>query len=387
VETRKEMDHIDHQMEHKDHQMDHKDHQMDHNQVPQDPLEDLEDPQDSQDPQKASETIMAAKDRKLTRDELEILKIAGRLSEPLLKQIFKPEFLKRADKNVGKIQLVENEDNIPKRKDLVVNRCNFPQTFTMRTKLLGRGKTGSAPCRRRVKLGHYFCGLQHHQKFAHLCSLPISVDEKNDGQSSPNDPVDIRLPHVRTAYVINGILVKLDKEKILSMPVPVDMSQGMPQGMPPLGKKQGKTQVKKKTKRAEQKEEECSVFPHFTCIYDDPYTGHQCMENGVYDDPECPGAKLCEKHTFPDDTLIKQAMLQDDPERVATLQQIRVIDDILLDPPSSSSSLENKKDEDRSRLAQKRFMLASDMGLGTPLQILNMFLEEHSKDPPLQSYQ
>lgn len=214
----------------------------------------------------------------------------------------------------------------------------------MRTKLMAHGKTGSAPCRRRVKAGGFFCGLPNHQKFAFLCGLPTEVDDSQEVEYK-----DARLPHLRTGFIIHGNLVELEKSLDLS---------ALPNSDIPLRRAEEKK--KRKLDASVEEDEGGSVFPHFSCIYDNPYSDEQCQEAGEYEDPECPGAKFCSKHTFPEDNQVLEAKMNNDPERAEDLIAIINLD---------------RLEEITPNVATQRFILASKLGLGTPPPILAMLQE------------
>lgn len=250
----------------------------------------------------------------------------------VLESIFKKPFL---DKIIYKI------DTEPKYKLTFDNikdnpwNCNYPLS--------------TKKCSRQINYNKqqiYFCSLPPHQQYAKFLNLPTSISELQ----KLNYPIP-QIPQ---------------QQKRLNIDVEVDVE---------INKKHQKQ--KKSKKEIITNSPELDIIPRFQCVYHCPITGKSCDLTGIHKDPfDYEGVTFCDLHIrVPDNfkSLFNEIKTDENDIKYLykTFCQIEEFDKKIEEYIMSSEQIIIT--QEFRDLCKRRYTSASEIGLGTSMDIIKMF--------------
>lgn len=123
---------------------------------------------------RSATVIKRASLESVTEDEKKVLKriaqLASTLDEGIQQRYFRREFKVEYMKKFS----VAYDVQVPKQRDLVLGKCNYPAQLTVRT-LLSKENVGCRVLDRCKNSKRFFC--HNHEYFANLHNLPIEGDQ------------------------------------------------------------------------------------------------------------------------------------------------------------------------------------------------------------------
>ena len=328
--------------------------------------------------------------------EDEFLRLARLLKPDDQKRIFEPGFLKR---HVREVRTCFDPKLVPAVKDLKQGRCNYPEELTVRTDLArGRGK---ARCKKLVKDGFFFCHITRHQEFAFVNRLPLSWEDlpkgtatlepkpagEKRGRKVDDQPIKpsfrSRLEEgeegrkakcgsiKRSRHVESESKAKPASEEKSADLVDDNLDHASIDRI--LNRLLRRSRFKRCKTGPPNAEEGVTVYDqHDTdglnqCAFIDPLTQQACRSVGVYEDAGSP-CLFCTLHVaVPDDLVHRVEQSTGHSQLLRDLYALQTMDEQI---KSLANEDEADKVAEKKKLCIKRFVLASNNGLGTPPAVL-----------------
>ena len=180
-------------------------------------------------------------------------------------------------------------------------------------------------CSRRVKYGHFFCGLTDHRMFMKESGLPETLADVPGGNNAKKGDVV-------TGDIANGVMGNVSS--VSSAVVPED------------------SMVMDDNSDVE------SGVDTDQCVFD--AFGTQCSSVGIHPDIECGIFKYCDKHVTPSEELVQEAIASSEDCAAKWIRGLLVLDEKIV--AFSGGCI--PKD-----LVAERLKLARKIGLGTRKEI------------------
>ena len=322
------------------------------------------------------------------------IKLARKLPMDEQSRIFEPCFQRRV---VQQVKISYDPKIVPKLENLIQGRCNYPSELTVRT---GQWRDrGKARCKKTLRDGYFFCHIASHQDFAWRHGLPLHCKddevkpkpkEEQRGYKKDDDPL-------RPSFRNHGPKV-VESTKARRPRKPRVQSQIVKRGSKKVLKIAEPAQVEKikATAAAIEPDDSCEISkivdglislnlpasrgPNsspetvaatvtkpevdliFQCVFCDPITGVKCQAEGAFPDPESPGCSYCCDHIFVSEELLERMKKTRNDAVYRDFATIHRLDKQLqaLGGIAGSGAVVQRRE-----LSVRRFVLASNNGLGT----------------------
>ena len=237
----------------------------------------------------------------------------------------------------------------------------------------------------------YFCSLNLHQSYAKAMNLPRTIKDL--------DTMGYPLPEFHPIYFpctsIVSTATAVPKKNRTSKRKCIDFENFKQNDVVAGSKESAKSGKVRKIVLSKKKEcnKDIELIPRIQCVYNCLITGSPCQNYGTQKDPlDYEGITYCDQHVRVTDELVEKVKIANDLTLLKNLQDILLYDReierllyisknfVLLnmdkEPVIIGANYESfKVENDLKVLCHKRYVSASEIGLGTPDFIINMFHE------------